>query len=75
MFDQDNANKHSLEFRRSIILLFPFAIIFCLTLIHLFSLTILPLVIPSYIGALTYVSVFSPKGLFVEIFSFIDFKY
>ncbi|GIR90993.1 MAG: hypothetical protein CM15mP90_4170 [Actinomycetota bacterium] len=35
----------------------------------LFSLTILPLVIPSYIGALTYVSVFSPKGLFVEIFS------
>ena len=35
----------------------------------LFSLTILPLVIPSYIGALTYVSAFSPKGLFVEIFS------
>ena len=30
----------------------------------LFSLTILPLVIPSYIGALTYVSVFSPKGLY-----------
>ena len=35
----------------------------------LFSLTILPLVIPSYIGALTYVSAFSPKGLFVEVFS------
>ena len=35
----------------------------------LFSLTILPLVIPSYIGALTYVSAFSPKGLFVDIFS------
>ena len=35
----------------------------------LFTLTILPLVIPSYIGALTYVSAFSPKGLFVEIFS------
>ena len=35
----------------------------------LFSLTILPLVIPSYIGALTYVSAFSPKGLFVELFS------
>ena len=35
----------------------------------LFALTILPLVIPSYIGALTYVSAFSPKGLFVEIFS------
>src|SRR6056300_127052 len=35
----------------------------------LFSLTILPLVIPSYIGALTYISAFSPKGLFVHIFS------
>ena len=35
----------------------------------LFSLTILPLVIPSYIGALTYVSAFSPRGLFVDIFS------
>ena len=35
----------------------------------LFSLTILPLVIPSYIGALTYVSAFSPKGLFVDLFS------
>ena len=35
----------------------------------LFSLTILPLVIPSYIGALTYVSAFSPKGLFVNLFS------
>ena len=35
----------------------------------LFSLTILPLVIPSYIGALTYVSAFSPKGLFVDMFS------
>ena len=35
----------------------------------LFSLTVLPLVIPSYIGALTYVSAFSPKGLFVDIFS------
>ncbi len=27
----------------------------------LFTLTILPLVIPSYIGALTYVSAFSPR--------------
>ena len=35
----------------------------------LFTLTILPLVIPSYIGALTYVSAFSPRGLFVNIFS------
>ena len=35
----------------------------------LFTLTILPLVIPSYIGALTYVSAFSPRGLFVDIFS------
>ena len=35
----------------------------------LFSLTILPLVIPSYIGALTYISAFSPRGLFVDIFS------
>lgn len=35
----------------------------------LFSLTILPLVIPSYIGALTYVSAFSPRGLFVDLFS------
>lgn len=35
----------------------------------LFSLTILPLVIPSYIGALTYVSAFSPRGLFVDVFS------
>ena len=35
----------------------------------LFSLTILPLVIPSYIVALTYVSAFSPRGLFVDIFS------
>jgi len=35
----------------------------------LFSLTILPLVIPSYIGALTYVSAFSPKGLFANLFS------
>ena len=26
--------------------------------------------IPSYIGALTYVSAFSPKGIFVQIFSF-----
>ena len=34
-----------------------------------FTLTILPLVIPSYIGALTYVSAFSPKGLFVDIVS------
>jgi len=41
MFDQDNANKQSLEFRRSIILLLPFALIFCLTLIQLFGLTIL----------------------------------
>jgi iron(III) transport system permease protein len=30
---------------------------------------VLPLVIPSYIGALTYVSAFSPKGLFVQLFS------
>ena len=30
---------------------------------------IIPLVIPSYIGALTYISAFSPKGLFVKIFS------
>ena len=35
----------------------------------IFTLTILPLVIPSYIGALTYVSAFSPKGLFVDIIS------
>ena len=41
MFDQDNANKQSLEFRRSIILLLPFALIFCLTLVQLFGLTIL----------------------------------
>ncbi len=34
-----------------------------------FTLSVLPLVIPSYIGALTYVSAFSPKGLFVQIFS------
>ena len=36
----------------------------------LFTLCTLPLVIPSYIGALTYISAFSPKGLFVKIFSF-----
>ena len=36
----------------------------------LFTLCTLPLVIPSYIGALTYVSAFSPKGIFVQIFSF-----
>ena len=35
----------------------------------LFTLSVLPLVIPSYIGALTYVSAFSPKGLFVPLFS------
>tara|TARA_B100000902_G_scaffold40033_1_gene47573 strand:+ start:1742 stop:3142 length:1401 start_codon:yes stop_codon:yes gene_type:complete len=35
----------------------------------LFTLSVLPLVIPSYIGALTYVSAFSPKGLFVQLFS------
>ena len=35
----------------------------------LFTLSLLPLVIPSYIGALTYVSAFSPKGLFVQLFS------
>ena len=35
----------------------------------LFTLSVLPLVIPSYIGALTYVSAFSPKGLFVDLFS------
>ena len=34
----------------------------------LFSLTILPLVIPSYIGALTYVSAFSPKGCLLICF-------
>ena len=33
-----------------------------------FTLCALPLVIPSYIGALTYVSAFSPKGLFVQLF-------
>ena len=32
-----------------------------------FTLCALPLVIPSYIGALTYVSAFSPKGLFVQL--------
>tara|TARA_B110000444_G_scaffold218881_1_gene218697 strand:+ start:1855 stop:3132 length:1278 start_codon:yes stop_codon:yes gene_type:complete len=31
-------------------------------------------VIPSYIGALTYVSAFSPKGLFVQIFSSFGIK-
>ena len=36
----------------------------------LFTLCTLPLVIPSYIGALTYISAFSPKGLYVQIFSF-----
>ena len=36
----------------------------------IFTLCTLPLVIPSYIGALTYISAFSPKGLFVKIFSF-----
>ena len=36
----------------------------------LFTLCALPLVIPSYIGALTYVSAFSPRGLFVQLFSF-----
>ena len=36
----------------------------------LFTLCTLPLVIPSYIGALTYISAFSPKGLFVQMFSF-----
>ncbi len=35
----------------------------------LFTLCALPLVIPSYIGALTYISAFSPKGLFVQIFN------
>ena len=35
----------------------------------MFTLCALPLVIPSYIGALTYISAFSPKGLFVQIFS------
>ena len=35
----------------------------------LFTLCVLPLVIPSYIGALTYISAFSPKGLFVQIFN------
>jgi len=35
----------------------------------LFTLSVLPLVIPSYIGALTYVLAFSPKGLFVQLFS------
>ena len=34
-----------------------------------FTLCALPLVIPSYIGALTYVSAFSPKGLFVQLFN------
>ena len=34
----------------------------------LFTLSVLPLVIPSYIGALTYVSTFSSKGLFVQFF-------
>ena len=34
-----------------------------------FTLSVLPLVIPSYIGALTYVSAFSPRGLFVQLFS------
>ena len=37
----------------------------------LFTLSVLPLVIPSYIGALTYVSAFSPKGLFVQLFSWL----
>lgn len=40
----------------------------------LFTLSVLPLVIPSYIGALTYVSAFSPKGLFVQIFSSFGIK-
>ena len=35
----------------------------------LFTLCALPLVIPSYIGALTYISAFSPKGLFVQLFN------
>ena len=36
----------------------------------LYTLLVIPLVIPSYIGALTYISAFSPKGLYVQIFSF-----
>ena len=35
----------------------------------LYTFLVIPLVIPSYIGALTYISAFSPKGLFVKIFS------
>ena len=34
-----------------------------------FTLSVLPLVIPSYIGALTYISAFSSKGLYVQLFS------
>ena len=40
----------------------------------LFTLSVLPLVIPSYIGALTYVSAFSPRGLFVQLFSNLGLK-
>ncbi len=38
------------------------------------TMLILPLVIPSYIGALTYISMFSPKGLYVQIFSFLGIQ-